>query len=73
MGGYRALPESAIFDVEYWELEQAKLRKDDNAPEFQGETAIVTGAAKGIGRACVTALIEKRGVHPGAGCGSISS
>src|SRR5665647_1298613 len=27
LGGYRALPARALFEVEYWDLEQAKLRK----------------------------------------------
>lgn len=26
LGGYRSIPESDAFDIEYWELEQAKLR-----------------------------------------------
>lgn len=35
LGGWRALPARDIFDVEYWELEQAKLRKGGKAPLFQ--------------------------------------
>lgn len=58
LGGYRALPASDIFAVEYWELEQAKLRKAGDAPPFQGEVALVTGAASGIGKACVEAFLE---------------
>jgi rhamnose utilization protein RhaD (predicted bifunctional aldolase and dehydrogenase)/NAD(P)-dependent dehydrogenase (short-subunit alcohol dehydrogenase family) len=56
MGGYRALPAAALFDVEYWELEQAKLRRLPPAAAFTGEVALVTGAASGIGRACAEAL-----------------
>ena len=56
LGGYRALPARDIFDVEYWDLEQAKLRKAGAAPQFAGEIALVTGAASGIGKACVEAL-----------------
>lgn len=55
---YSALPEGDIFDVEYWELEQAKLRKGGSAPPLQGEIALVTGAASGIGRATVEAMRE---------------
>ncbi len=55
---WQALPAKDIFDVEYWELEQAKLRKSGTAPEFQGEVALVTGAASGIGKACVDALLK---------------
>ena len=57
LGGYQALPERDIFDVEYWDLEQAKLRKAGRAPQFSGEVALVTGAASGIGKACVKALL----------------
>ena len=56
MGGWKPLPEKDLFEVEYWELEQAKLKKNAAAPFFQGKVALVTGAASGIGRACVEAL-----------------
>jgi rhamnose utilization protein RhaD (predicted bifunctional aldolase and dehydrogenase)/NAD(P)-dependent dehydrogenase (short-subunit alcohol dehydrogenase family) len=59
LGGWRALPEKDLFDMEYWELEQAKLNKSRRVPEFQGKVALVTGAASGIGKACVQALLEK--------------
>ena len=58
LGGWRALPAGDIFAVEYWELEQAKLKKSDNSLPFQGKIAMVTGAASGIGRACVESLVE---------------
>lgn len=45
LGGWRALPSKDIFEVEYWDLEQAKLRKGGSPPEFTGEVALVTGAA----------------------------
>jgi NAD(P)-dependent dehydrogenase (short-subunit alcohol dehydrogenase family) len=45
--------------VEYWDLEQAKLRKGGRPPLFQGEVALVTGAASGIGKACVTSLLAR--------------
>ena len=51
-----ALPEKDLFEVEYWELEQAKLKKKAGAKEFQGQIALVTGAASGIGKACVETL-----------------
>ncbi len=59
LGGWRALPAQDIFDCEYWDLEQAKLRRTGPAPAFAGEVALVTGAASGIGRACVDALLER--------------
>lgn len=54
---YQALPAELIFDVEYWELEQAKLARESNPLPFRGEVAIVTGAASGIGRACAKAFL----------------
>ncbi len=56
IGGWRALPREKLFEVEYWELEQAKLAKARAAPELQGRIALVTGAASGIGRATVEEL-----------------
>ncbi len=57
LGGYRALPEAELFDVEYWDLEQAKLRRAGDPPMFAGQVAVVTGAASGIGKACAAALL----------------
>ncbi|MFG3422939.1 bifunctional aldolase/short-chain dehydrogenase [Micromonospora sp. NPDC048063] len=59
VGGYQALSAQDIFDLEYWELEQAKLRRGGPVPEFAGEVAVVTGAASGIGRACAEALLAR--------------
>lgn len=59
LGGWRALSEKDIFDVEYWELEQAKLKKGDKLPILQGKIALVTGAASGIGKACVENLVAQ--------------
>ncbi len=59
LGGYRALPARDLFDMEYWDLEQAKLAKAGQPPVFAGEVALVTGAASGIGRATVEALLAR--------------
>jgi len=59
LGGYRALPARALFEVEYWDLEQAKLKKSGAPPVYTGEIALVTGAASGIGKACVEALLAR--------------
>ncbi|HSC75504.1 MAG TPA: bifunctional aldolase/short-chain dehydrogenase [Pseudomonadales bacterium] len=59
LGGWRALPEKDIFELEYWELEQAKLKSSAVTPALEGKTAIVTGAASGIGRACVELLVKR--------------
>jgi NAD(P)-dependent dehydrogenase (short-subunit alcohol dehydrogenase family) len=56
LGGWSVLPEKEMFEMEYWELEQAKLKKGGRAPEHQGKVALVTGAASGIGKACAEVL-----------------
>ncbi len=59
LGGYRALPAADIFDVEYWDLEQAKLKRAGPPKLFSGEVVLISGAASGIGRACVDAFLER--------------
>ncbi len=56
LGGWRALPEEDLFEVEYWELEQAKLKRSGAPAPFAGKVALITGAASGIGRASAEAL-----------------
>jgi rhamnose utilization protein RhaD (predicted bifunctional aldolase and dehydrogenase)/NAD(P)-dependent dehydrogenase (short-subunit alcohol dehydrogenase family) len=59
LGGYAALSEAELFAVEYWDLEQAKLKRGAKLAAFSGEVALVTGAASGIGKACVEALLAR--------------
>ena len=59
LGGFEALPSQDIFDVEYWDLEQAKLRKGGKPPVFSGEVALVTGAASGIGKAAAASFLAR--------------
>jgi rhamnose utilization protein RhaD (predicted bifunctional aldolase and dehydrogenase)/NAD(P)-dependent dehydrogenase (short-subunit alcohol dehydrogenase family) len=78
LGGWRALPESDLFDVEYWDLEQAKLTKGGAGRPFDGRVALVTGAASGIGKAVAAELVAQGAavvtvdVAAGAGEGSAS-
>jgi rhamnose utilization protein RhaD (predicted bifunctional aldolase and dehydrogenase)/NAD(P)-dependent dehydrogenase (short-subunit alcohol dehydrogenase family) len=65
LGGWRALDPQHTFDIEYWDLEQAKLRKAGASPLFAGEVALVTGAASGIGKACVEAFLKRGGAVVG--------
>lgn len=62
LGGWQALPSQDLFDVEYWELEQAKLKSVVSRPEFEGKVAVVTGAASGIGKACVSEFVARGAV-----------
>jgi rhamnose utilization protein RhaD (predicted bifunctional aldolase and dehydrogenase)/NAD(P)-dependent dehydrogenase (short-subunit alcohol dehydrogenase family) len=59
LGGWQALPARDLFDMEYWDLQQAKLRKAGKPPVFAGEVALVTGAASGIGKACAASLLDR--------------
>lgn len=59
VGGYRPIDAHDCFDMEYWELEQAKLVREGIPPPHAGEVALVTGAASGIGRAVATRLLAE--------------
>lgn len=65
LGGWKALGKADLFEMEYWSLEQAKLKKAGKPKPMQGKVAIVTGAASGIGKACVESLIEQGAVVTG--------
>jgi len=54
IGRYEPLPESDLFALEYWSLEQAKLAKQVVKP-LTGQVAVVTGAGA-IGTATAKAL-----------------
>ncbi len=59
LGGWRSLSQKDLFEMEYWELEQAKLKKSVSTKTFEGKIALVTGAASGIGKACALALAKE--------------
>jgi rhamnose utilization protein RhaD (predicted bifunctional aldolase and dehydrogenase)/NAD(P)-dependent dehydrogenase (short-subunit alcohol dehydrogenase family) len=63
LGGYVPVSLPDLFDVEYWSLEQAKLKlqKVAAAPLLQ-HVALVTGAASGIGLATAEGLLAQ-GAH----------
>lgn len=51
LGRYVALPEQEAFDIEYWLLEEAKLRRMPPERELSRQVAVITGGANGIGLA----------------------
>lgn len=59
VAAWQTLPRRELFAVEYWELEQAKLKGGASRAPLEGRVALVTGAASGIGRACVDALLAE--------------
>ncbi|HEY1722324.1 MAG TPA: bifunctional rhamnulose-1-phosphate aldolase/short-chain dehydrogenase, partial [Magnetospirillaceae bacterium] len=54
---YTGLPEQEAFDIEYWLLEEAKLKRMPKAKALAGKVALVTGGAGGIGRAIAQRLL----------------
>ena len=54
---YRGLPEQEAFDIEYWQLEEAKLRRQPAPRPLAGRVALITGGAGGIGMATARRLL----------------
>jgi rhamnose utilization protein RhaD (predicted bifunctional aldolase and dehydrogenase)/NAD(P)-dependent dehydrogenase (short-subunit alcohol dehydrogenase family) len=59
---YVALPPSEAFRIEYWQLEEAKIRRQPPEKELSRQVVLVVGGGSGIGRE--TALLAaERGAH----------
>ena len=59
---YIALPQQEAFDIEYWLLEEAKLKRMPAEKEMARSIALVIGAGNGIGKA-VAHRLAKEGAH----------
>jgi len=51
VSAYTALPRQEAFNIEYWLLEEAKLKRMPAAKPLSGKIALVTGSGGGIGKA----------------------
>jgi rhamnulose-1-phosphate aldolase/alcohol dehydrogenase len=59
---YIALPQQEAFDIEYWLLEEAKLKRMPAEKELARQVIIVIGAGSGIGKETALRLV-KEGAH----------
>jgi rhamnulose-1-phosphate aldolase/alcohol dehydrogenase len=56
---YVGLDEQEAFDIEYWLLEEAKLKRAPKPKPLTGRVAYVTGGAGGIGKATARRLMSE--------------
>ncbi len=59
---YIALPQQEAFDIEYWPLEEAKLKRMPPEKELARQVVIVIGAGNGIGRE-LAHRVAREGAH----------
>ena len=59
---YQGLPRQEAFDIEYWLLEEAKLKRMPPEKEMARNAVVVIGAGSGIGKATAH-RIAKEGAH----------
>ena len=59
---YVALPALEAFRIEYWRLEEAKIRRQPAEKQLSRQIAVVVGGGSGIGRE-VALLAAERGAH----------
>lgn len=59
---YQGLPRQEAFDIEYWLLEEAKLKRMPPEKEFARHVVLMIGAGSGIGKATAQ-RVAKEGAH----------
>jgi len=59
---YQGLPRQEAFDIEYWLLEEAKLKRMPPEKEFARNVVVVIGAGSGIGKATAH-RVAREGAH----------
>ncbi|HVH89031.1 MAG TPA: bifunctional rhamnulose-1-phosphate aldolase/short-chain dehydrogenase [Terriglobales bacterium] len=59
---YVALPAVEAFGIEYWQLEEAKIRRQPPEKELSRRVALIVGGGSGIGRAAAE-LAAQQGAH----------
>jgi rhamnulose-1-phosphate aldolase/alcohol dehydrogenase len=59
LGGYVGLPEKEAFGIEYWQLEEAKLRRLPPEKGLSRRVVTITGGAGGIGRASARRMLQE--------------
>ena len=59
---YEAMDQQEAFDIEYWSLEEAKLRRMPPEKELDRQIIVVIGAGAGIGKATAHRLVRE-GAH----------
>ncbi|HTC74791.1 MAG TPA: bifunctional rhamnulose-1-phosphate aldolase/short-chain dehydrogenase [Edaphobacter sp.] len=59
---YVALPPSEAFRIEYWKLEEAKIRRQPPEKDLSRRVALIVGGGSGIGREAAL-LAAERGAH----------